>query len=92
MKWRFKGWLASRAFLCLRLKTLLEIGMRSEGSGFAANMYRAIHKSSIQVSSHLSLLIPSRSSVPYPALPLQSSGKRDSPLLISINPMAFIYE
>lgn len=69
----------SRAFLCLRSKTLLEIGMRSEGGGFAANMYRAIHKSTIQVSSHLSLLIPSRSSVPYPSLPLQGSGKQDHP-------------
>ena len=37
--------------------------MRSEGGGFAANIYGAMPESRIQVTSHLRLLIPS-----YPSL------------------------
>ena len=36
--------------------------MRSEGGGFAANIYGAMPESRIQVTSHLRLLIPSHSS------------------------------
>ena len=37
--------------------------MRSEGGGFAANIYGAMPESRIQVTSHLRLLIPSYSSL-----------------------------
>ena len=37
--------------------------MRSEGGGFAANIYGAMPESRIQVTSHLRLLIPSHSSL-----------------------------
>ena len=45
--------------------------MRSEGGGFAANIYGAMPESRIQVTSHLRLLIPSHSS---PAFRLQGGG------------------
>ena len=37
--------------------------MRNEGGGFAASIYRAMPKGSIQVTSHSKLLIPSHSSL-----------------------------
>ena len=37
--------------------------MRNEGGGFAANIYRAMPEGSIQVTSHLALLIPSHASL-----------------------------
>ena len=40
-----------------------ELGMRNEGGGFAANIYRAMSEGSIQVTSHLAPLIPSHSSL-----------------------------
>ena len=33
-----------RAALCFRLKALLELGIRNEGGGFAANIYGAIRE------------------------------------------------
>ena len=40
-----------------------ELGMRNEGGGFAANIYRAMPEGSIQVTSHLAHLIPSHASL-----------------------------
>ena len=52
--------------------------MRSEGGGFAANIYGAMPESRIQVTSHLRLLIPSHSSLAtHPCF--QTSGFRVSP-------------
>ena len=49
--------------------------MRSEGGGFAANIYGAMPESRIQVTSHLRLLIPSHSSLAtHPCF--QTSGFR----------------
>ena len=45
------------------MKVLLECGIRNEGGGFAANIYRAMPEGSIQVTSHLAPLIPSHASL-----------------------------
>ena len=52
-----------------------ELGIRNEGGGFAANIYRAMPEGSIQVTSHQSLGTPNPKLL-IPAFRVQGSGFR----------------